>query len=817
MAALDCSEYYRFYMQQSMIMPMPNSMRIPALVAVALCYLLGLMLVAPLPIHAAVSPDGWGTQSSGTSLTLRDVWGSSASDMYACGVDGTVLHYNGTAWSPVSSNTTGDLYSIWGSSADDIFAVGEAGIVIHYDGMVWSPMAKPPTGHLNGVWGSAPDNIFAVGNGGIILRYDGVAWNTMSSGTSTHLADVWGSAADSVFAAGNNGLVLFYDGMVWSEVASGHPNVAAVWGSASDDVFGVGNGGTVIHFDGTLPWTEMADTGTSENLYGVWGTSSSDVFAVGNAGTILHYDGIAWMAMDSGTTNDLQAVWGNNPVSVFVVGQSGTILHYQDLAPIITSVVPGQGNQGETLSVAISGAKLDGTTDIDFGAGITVDNYTVASSLATATITIAADAVTGPRDVLVTSADGTGLLAGGFNVPHATMTGLSPSTGNQGETLEVVIAGTNLGGATAVTFGNGITTSNFAVNSPGQIAASIVIAPSAVSGPRDVSVITPGSTPTLGGGFSIPGPAVTAVAPDSGSQGQVLSLTVMGTNLHGATSVSFGDGIALSGFIVDSSDQITVEIAVSSEAAAGSRDVLVATSGGIASLDDAFTVLAASEVIGVSPDSGRQGDTMDVIITGYHLENTTAVSFGAGIDALGISINSIRIDSPTRVTVNVSIDINASLGPRDVVIVTPLGTATLNDGFTVDQATPSISSIQPGSGRQGETLNLLVRGANLLGTESVSFGPGVTVNSFTLINFTTMRVNISIAADAEPGPRDATVTNQTATFTLSNGFEVDKAAVGSVSLWLFVAAALGAGLLTLFFILALMRRRRRSEEQGSKA
>jgi hypothetical protein len=801
-------------MQQSVAMP--NRMRIAALVAALVCYLLSLVLVAPLPALAAVSPDGWGTQSSGTGATLRDVWGTSASDMYACGVDGTILHYDGIAWTSMSSNTTGDLYSLWGASSDDIFAVGESGIVIHYDGIAWSPMGKPPTGHLNAVWGSAPDNVFAVGNGGIILKYDGAVWNAVSSGTTTHLSDVWGSAADDVFAAGNNGLVLNYDGMVWTEVASGHPNVAGIWGSAPDDVFAVGNGGTVIHFDGTLPWTEVTETGTSENLYSVWGTSSSDVFAVGNAGTILHYNGIEWTAMNSGTANDLQGVWGDGPVSVFVVGQMGTILHYQDLAPIITSVTPGDGNQGETLSVAISGAKLDGATDIDFGAGITIDNYTVASSLITVSITISAAAVTGPRDVLVTNADGTGVLAGGFSVPHATVTELSPDTGKQGQTLDVVIAGKNLGGTTAVTFGNGITTTGFVVDGPGQITASIAIAASAISGPRDVSVITPGSTPTLYGGFSVPGPAIAAVTPDSGNQGRDLSLIVTGTNLHGTAAVSLGDGIAIAGFVVDSPDQITVEISISSDAAPGPRIMTVTASGVSASLNDAFSVLAASGVSSVSPGSGRQGDTLDVVITGSHLEGTTAVSFGAGIDALGIGVNSIRVDGPTRLTVNVSIDANANLELRDVVVVTPLGLATLEDGFTVERAAPTISSIEPGSGHQGATLNVLVRGTNLLGTESVSFGPGVTVNSFTLISFTTMRVNIGIAADAEPGSRDASVTNQTATFTLPGAFIIEEAAGGQVSLWVFVASGLGAGLLSLLFILAFVRKRRKPAEQGSR-
>jgi len=796
---------------------MPGRTRILALVAIVSCCLLSLPLAAPLPLLAAVSPDGWGSQSSGTVATLRDVWGTSGSDMYACGADGTILHYDGISWGSQSSGTANDLYGLWGASVDDIFAVGENGIVIHYDGLSWNPMSKPPTGHLNGVWGSAPDNAIAVGNGGVILRYDGVVWSTMTSGTATHLASVWGSAADDVFAAGNNGLVLRYDGMAWTEVASGHPNVAGVWGSASDDVFAVGNGGTAIHYDGTLPWTEMADTGTAENLYGVWGTSSVDVFAVGNAGTILHYDGASWTLMASGTGSDLLGVCGVGPMNVFVAGQGGTILHYQDLAPIITSVAPAQGNQGETLSVALTGAKLDGATAIDFGAGIAVNSYTVASSLITASITIAADAVTGSRDVLVTSADGTGMLAGGFNIPHAVITGASPGSGDQGQTLDVVITGTNLGGTTAVTFGNGITTTGFVVESPGRIAASIAIAASAASGPRDVSVITPGSTRTLSSGFSVAGPVVTAVAPITGTQGQALVLTITGANLHGATGISLGEGIDITGFVVDSPDQISVQISISSDATPGSRAVSVTFSGESASLNDAFNVLAASELTVVDPGSGRQGDTLDVVISGSHLDGTTSVSFGAGIDALGIGINSFRVDGPTRLTVNISIDMNAGLGPRDVLVVTPLGVATLEDGFTVERAAPSISSIEPEGAPQGATLNVLIHGANLIGTQSVSFGPGVTVNSFTPIGFTTMRVNITIASDAETGPRDASAANQTATFTLSDAFTIEEASGAQVSLWVFVASGVGAALLALLFILAFTRRRGKSQKQASTA
>jgi len=36
------------------------------------------------------------------ALPLSGIWGSSANDIWACGYDGTLVHWNGTAWSPVT-------------------------------------------------------------------------------------------------------------------------------------------------------------------------------------------------------------------------------------------------------------------------------------------------------------------------------------------------------------------------------------------------------------------------------------------------------------------------------------------------------------------------------------------------------------------------------------------------------------------------------------------------------------------------------------------------------------------------------------------
>jgi len=87
----------------------------------------------------------WQAMTSGTTEYLLGVWGTSASDVFAVGDGGTILHYNGSAWSPMSSGTTDDLWEIWSTSASDIFVVGGNSdslpytyTILHYNGNEWS-------------------------------------------------------------------------------------------------------------------------------------------------------------------------------------------------------------------------------------------------------------------------------------------------------------------------------------------------------------------------------------------------------------------------------------------------------------------------------------------------------------------------------------------------------------------------------------------------------------------------------------------------------------------------------------------------------
>ncbi|MFC2009669.1 hypothetical protein ACFLT3_01935, partial [Chloroflexota bacterium] len=125
----------------------------------------------------------WSSMSIGTGKWLNGIWGSSSSDVFAVGYEGTILHYDGSEWSEMSSGTTEHLQAVWGSSSSDVFAVGYEGTILHYDGSSWSAMTSGTTRALKAVWGSSPSDVFAVGGTfwdtaninflGTILNYTG--------------------------------------------------------------------------------------------------------------------------------------------------------------------------------------------------------------------------------------------------------------------------------------------------------------------------------------------------------------------------------------------------------------------------------------------------------------------------------------------------------------------------------------------------------------------------------------------------------------------------------------------------------------------
>jgi len=503
--------------------------------------------------------------------------------------------------------------------------------------------------------------------------------------------------------------------------------------------------------------------------------------------------------MNRNTLNDLHAVRGFSSADVFSAGTSGAILRY--CPPVIKSLSTNEGDQGATQEVTIKGLNFTGATEVNFGAGVAVNTFTVVNSKQiTADITIVSGAGEGARDVTVATDCGSATLSDSFEVIQSlpSVASVSPDQDRQGVALNVTINGANLSAISEVSLGTGITVNSFTALSSKQISVSITIAADAAPGSRDVSITAPGGSFILANGFTVQQalPTLESVNPNYGNQGTPLDITISGANLIGATQVDLGAGVVVNSFTVLSSNRITANASLSADAAIGSRDVAVVTPGGSVTLTGGFTVKQALPAIAsVSPDQGSQGATFNITINGTNFIGATEVRLGTGP-----AVNSFTVLSANQITANITIVSGSVAGVRDVSVTTPGGSAALANSFTVKQGMPAITSISPGQGSQGAEVEVIISGSNLDGATAVSMGSGVTIKSLTNLSATQIRVNVTIDSSAVSGVRDVTVTTPGGSSTLGSSFNIKEKSLGVL---LVALVWVGVAVMVALFIIIL--------------
>lgn len=153
--------------------------------------------------------------------------------------------------------------------------------------------------------------------------------------------------------------------------------------------------------------------------------------------------------------------------------------------------------------------------------------------------------------------------------------------------------------------------------------------------------------------------------------------------------------------------------------------------------------------------ANRAGTQKTIVLGGTSFTTTTSIDFGADI-----TVDDFDIDSDLQITAYITIAPTAALGARDVSVTNGAGTGTLSGGFTVLAAlAPVVISVNPVSGKIGESLPVEVFGSGFIGTVSVDFGDDVNVDSFFVIDDLNVSCNLTIASGATLGLRSITVTN----------------------------------------------------------
>jgi len=197
---------------------------------------------------------------------LYAVWGSSATDVFFGGKAwggtgrGVIYHFDGTNWSTceLKENEDNTIRSIWGTSSTDVFAVCESGQIYHYNGEAWSKMEiETQEGYendeLKSIWGYSATDVFALGTQ--ILHYNNAIWSPVQC-AEMHGTYLWKGPCSNFWVSGD-----------------------AIWGSSNREFFAIGGWGNIFvngvpTTTSTYPSTTSSSTTTianscpTESLYG---------------------------------------------------------------------------------------------------------------------------------------------------------------------------------------------------------------------------------------------------------------------------------------------------------------------------------------------------------------------------------------------------------------------------------------------------------------------------------------------------------------------------------------------------------------------
>ncbi|MFE9310697.1 IPT/TIG domain-containing protein [Streptomyces sp. NPDC088353] len=239
---------------------------------------------------------------------------------------------------------------------------------------------------------------------------------------------------------------------------------------------------------------------------------------------------------------------------------------------------------------------------------------------------------------------------------------ISPNQGSTGGGTLVTITGTNLSNTSAVLFGTKPATSVTNV-SPTQVTA---VSPSG-AGSVGVTLTTPGGTSNPVSFFYVGAPFKSSLSTSSGPLAGGNTITVNGTGLSTATSVSFGGNSATPTVNSDSS----ISVVVPAGTAAGPVSVTVTTAGG-SNNGLSYTYIDDPTIVTVNPTSGPTSGGTAVTITGTNLGTASSVTFGGTAAPFSvISATTLSAVTPP-----------GTAGAVDVVVTNPAGSATAAGGFT---------------------------------------------------------------------------------------------------------------------------------------
>jgi len=190
-------------------------------------------LVGSLPIHG--DGQSWTifdlrAMPGLDSVSVSRAWGTNSSNMYFVGLNGTIVHYNGTTWQRIESGTTLDVYDIWGdrncsTGQHEVFAVA-AKQFVSFEKEIFRVSAITATEvpvdsipySLQGIWFRPGRHYYVVGSGMYAKRsIESIGpWQWLHPGvTQYYTYAIRGTQLNDFVVCGSFGEVLHFNGVTW--------------------------------------------------------------------------------------------------------------------------------------------------------------------------------------------------------------------------------------------------------------------------------------------------------------------------------------------------------------------------------------------------------------------------------------------------------------------------------------------------------------------------------------------------------------------------------------------------------------------------
>ena len=263
-----------------------------------------------------------------------------------------------------------------------------------------------------------------------------------------------------------------------------------------------------------------------------------------------------------------------------------------------------------------------------------------------------------------------------------------------------------------------------------------------------------------------------------------ISITGSGTNFQNTTKLDFsGSGITVNRINIVSSIKLEVDLSIDETTELGFKDIVAITSLGSGIIDTAkgvgaFEVIEQPyypTIVGITPSSGQPGQTLTALIYGIktNFVDSSEVYLGSGI-----TINSVKLISPTILQSEISIASNAAVGFRDLEVNSGSERARENitGPFFVSMVAfekPELVSVSPSFAAPGADITLNIKGNNthfMDGLSIVTFsGTGIKLLNVAVVDSTELNADIQIDDEAAPGFRDVRISTNTESAVFLSG------------------------------------------------